>query len=119
MAGIAINHPFPAMDTVTPMRIGLLLYPGCMPAGLFAFADLLHAANRRAGKPLFETVYVAQVDGPVDCAHGLQLPVGARLEAAELDALLVPGFWTESAAQVEAALTDNAGLVAAIARLPK
>jgi transcriptional regulator GlxA family with amidase domain len=107
------------MDKTSPTRVGLLLYPGCMPAGLFAFADLLHAASRRAGRPLFETVYVAMEGDPVDCAHGLRLPVLSRLDAVELDALLVPGFWTESAAQVEAALTDNASLVAAIGRLPQ
>lgn len=101
------------------MRIGLLLYPGCMPAGLFAFADLLHAANRRAGRRLFETVYVAASADAVDCAHGLRLPVQSRLDAADCDALLVPGFWTESAAQVEAALADNAPVVAAIGRLAK
>lgn len=101
------------------MRIGLLLYPGCMPAGLFAFADLLHAANRREGRRLFETVYVAASKEPVDCAHGLRLPGQARLDGVQFDALLVPGFWTESAAQVEAALTDNAALVAAIGRLEK
>lgn len=102
-----------------PSRIGLLLYPGCMPAGLFAFADLLHAANRRAGSRLFETVYVALSGDAVDCAHGLRLPVQGRLDAAEIDALLVPGFWTESAAQVETALADNTALVAAIGRLGK
>ena len=107
------------MEEETPMRIGLLLYPGCMPAGLFAFADLLHAASRRAGRRLFETVYVALAGDAIDCAHGLRLPAQARLDAVELDALLVPGFWTESAAQVEAALADNAQLVAAIGRLPK
>lgn len=102
-----------------PTRIGLLLYPGCMPAGLLAFADLLHAANRRAGRTLFETIYVASSDAAVDCAHGLRLPVQGRLDAAQVDALLVPGFWTESAAQVEAALADNTALVAAIGRLGK
>ncbi|MGH8855061.1 MAG: AraC family transcriptional regulator, partial [Telluria sp.] len=107
------------MDTPPPFRIGLLLYPGCMPAGLLAFADLLHAANRRAGRQLAETSYVAASSGPVDCAHGLRLPAQAQLEAVELDALLVPGFWTESSSQVEAALQDNAALVAAIGRLPK
>jgi len=78
------------MDNTTPTRIGLLLYPGCMPAGLFAFADLLHAANRRAGRQLFETVYVAVDGDSVDCAHGLRLPAQSRLEAERFDALLVP-----------------------------
>jgi transcriptional regulator GlxA family with amidase domain len=104
------------MDT-RPTRIGLLLYPGCMPAGLFAFADLLHAANRRAGRHLFDTVLVAASEDPVPCAHGLRLPAQCRLDAADIDALLVPGFWTESMVQVDTALVANAALVAAIGRL--
>jgi len=107
------------MHLPPPARIGLLLYPGCMPAGLFSFADLLHAASRRAGRPLFETVYVALDEAPVACAHGLHLPPQARLAAARLDALLVPGFWTESAGQADAALSGNAALVETIARLGK
>jgi transcriptional regulator GlxA family with amidase domain len=101
------------------LRVALLLYPGCMPAGLLAFADLLHAANRRAGLRLFETVFVGLAEGEVACAHGLRLPAAQALDGAQVDALLVPGFWTESAEQVEAALADNAPLVAAIGRLGK
>lgn len=102
-----------------PLRIGLLLYPGCMPAGLLAFADLLHAANVLAGRRLFETFYVAMEGGPVACAHGLHLQAKSQLATARLDALLVPGFWAESAAQVEAALAENSALAEAIARLGK
>lgn len=100
-----------------PLRIGLLLYPGCMPAGLLAFADLLHAANRRAGRRLFATRYVAHAGDTVVCAHGLRLAVEGRLDGAELDALLVPGVWGESADAVDAALAGNGALVDAIARL--
>ena len=107
------------MPAHSPLRVGLLLYPGCMPAGLLAFADLLFAANRRAGQPLFETAYVALADGPVDCAHGLRLPAQGRLVDLPLDAVLVPGFWSESGAQVAAALDANAGLIAALGRLPR
>lgn len=107
------------MDSSTPIRVGLLLYPNCMPAGLFAFADLLQAANRRGGRRLFETVYVSAAGEAVDCAHDLRLPARARLDAVELDALLVPGFWTESFEQADTALEQNAELVAAIGRLAR
>lgn len=107
------------MPALEPLRVGLLLYPGCMPAGLLAFADLLHAANRRAGARLFETHYVALEDGPVDCAHGLRLPAQGRLAAGLPDAVLVPGFWSESGEQVAAALAGNAQLIAALGRLDK
>jgi transcriptional regulator GlxA family with amidase domain len=123
MAGNDNNEPFPAMDTSSSTRIGLLLYPGCMPAGLLAFADLLQAANRRAGRRLFETPYVAHdgdtADGPVACAHGLRLAAQASLQAGGFDALLVPGVWGESADAVDAALAGHTALVDAIARLER
>lgn len=99
-----------------PFRIGLLLFPGCMPAGLLAFADLLHAANRRAGSRLFETVYVALQAGSVECGHGLTLQAAGALQDGGYDAVLLPGFWAESAQQVEAMLTANGALVQALAK---
>lgn len=101
------------------LRIGLLLFPGCMPAGLLAFADLLHAANRRAGAALFELHFVALRPGVVECAHGVRLQAQAGFAEGAFDALLVPGFWAESAEQVEATLLANAELVTALARLGK
>jgi transcriptional regulator GlxA family with amidase domain len=90
-----------------------------MPAGLLAFADLLHAANRRSGKPVFEPVFVALKEGPVECAHGQALGATCALGEAAPDAVLVPGFWGESARQVEAVLEQNGALVRALAQLPK
>lgn len=97
------------------LRIGLLLFPGCMPAGLFAFSDLLHAANRRMGRRFFDISYVALQAGPVECAHGVILQASATLQEAPLDALLVPGFWAESAQQVDALLTQHRPLITALA----
>jgi transcriptional regulator GlxA family with amidase domain len=100
-------------------RIGLLLYPRCMPAGLFAFADLLHGANRRAAQRLFEPVFVAVQAGVVECAHGQSLHAAASLRDAGVDALLIPGFWAESPRQVSTTLADNVNLIAALGALPK
>jgi transcriptional regulator GlxA family with amidase domain len=86
-----------------------------MPAGLFAFADLLHGANRRAGRPLFEVAFAAVRPGIVECAHGVSLEASRALDDVELDALLVPGFWAESAQQVAAAIRANTELVSALA----
>jgi transcriptional regulator GlxA family with amidase domain len=90
-----------------------------MPAGLFAFADLVHAANRRAGMRLFEPVLVAAQAGMIECAHGQSLTAAAPLQSAGLDAILVPGFWAESLQQITDVLTRNAGLIAALAGLKK
>lgn len=92
------------------LRIGLLLFPGCMPAGLLAFADLLHAANRRTGRSLFETDLIAEQRGVVTCAHGLVLTANYRITELALDAILIPGFWAESAQHVDATLSDSASL---------
>ncbi|HEY1026294.1 MAG TPA: helix-turn-helix domain-containing protein [Pseudomonas sp.] len=101
------------------MRIGLLLYPDCMPAGLLAFADLLHAANRRSGRPLFEVRHVARQAGPVECAHGVILQATADLAPRTLDALLIPGFWAESAEQADTLLASNAALIKALSSAGK
>lgn len=102
-----------------PLSVGLLLFPGCMPAGLLAFGDMLHAANRRTGRALFATHYVALARGPVECAHGMLLNASLGLAEAKTDALLIPGFWAESAEQVAATLEANAPLLRALARLNK
>lgn len=99
------------------LRIGLALFPNCMPAGLLAFNDLLHAANRRSGAALFETQYVGTRKGLVECAHGLQLTASHSISELTLDAILIPGFWAESVSQAEAALAANTELVGALARI--
>ena len=100
------------------MKIGLLLYPDCMPAGLLAFADLLLAANRRAGHEAFSLCYVAHQPGAVACAHGVLLSAAEGLDDAALDALLVPSFWAESVQQVSTLLAANQPLLRQLARLP-
>lgn len=94
------------------------MYPECMPAGLFAFADLLLAANRRAGKRIFDTLFIATVAGVVQCAHGQPLVAAAAIERSDCDAVLVPGFWAESPQHIDDAMANNAGLLASLARLP-
>jgi len=111
------------MDSISamgrPLRIGLLLYPGCIPSGLLAFADLLYAANRRASQTLFETLFVALQAGPVVCAGGVSLQVSEALSEADVDALLIAGFWAESSRQVEKVVSDNHALVLALAACSK
>lgn len=100
------------------LRLGLLLYPQCMPAGLFAVADLVAAANLRAGRALFEIRWLSQDGLPVTCAHGQTLSAQASLAAAEVDAVLVPGLWTSAEADLLTFLQAQPGLVAALKGLP-
>ncbi|WP_220272011.1 GlxA family transcriptional regulator [Crenobacter cavernae] len=100
------------------LRVGLLLVPGCMPSGLFAVADILHAANLRCGRELFKTVWVAESREPVVCAHGVTLTPEQTLAEAACDAVLVPDFWAYTIKQVWRVLDANAALAATLARLP-
>ncbi len=100
------------------MRIGLLLYPGCLASGLLATADLLAAANLRAGAPVFEVQWVALEAGAVETAHGLQMQAGHRLGDAGCDALLIPGFWAYGPAHIGALLASQRPLLQALRRLP-
>ncbi|MES2818018.1 MAG: helix-turn-helix domain-containing protein [Pseudomonadota bacterium] len=97
--------------------IGLLLYPGCMPAGLFAFADLVRAANRRIGERRFQLCWVGSNLEPVDCASGMRLQPDRALADSECTALLIPGLWADSASGIAQALERHRGLIGALARL--
>src|SRR3990167_6810647 len=100
-------------------KIGLLLYPSCMPAGLFAFADLLVAANRRIGQPRFQLCWVGLDSQPVDCAQGMRLQPQSSLAQAACTAVLIPGLWAYSQARIVRALEANGGLLRVLAQLPR
>jgi transcriptional regulator GlxA family with amidase domain len=102
---------------VPPLKIGLLLYENCMPAGLFAFADLLLGANSRAGRQLFEPVWVAREETPVACAHGMTLRPRESLRTESIHALLVPGFWADSYERLEHTATRLQPLIDGLSRL--
>jgi transcriptional regulator GlxA family with amidase domain len=108
--------PTPA---VRPLRLALLLYEGCMPAGLFAAADLARAANLRTGRPLFEVQWVGLAAQPVPTWQGPALLPTASLDRTEADALLVPGLWLSSPAGLRGQLQPLQPLVQALAGLPR
>jgi len=108
-------------DAVAPqpcLRLGLLLYPQCMPAGLFAVADLVAAANLRAGRALFELCWLSLDGRPVACAHGQTLSPQAPLATAGVDAVLLPGLWTSAEADLLTFLQSRPDLIAALKCLP-
>jgi transcriptional regulator GlxA family with amidase domain len=100
------------------MTLGLVLYPGCLPAGLFMAADLLRAANLAAGRQIFQVSWLSVGDGPVDTGSGLTLPAADRLGADGCDAYLLPGAWLASAQGLDTWLHSQAHTVAALAELP-
>jgi len=101
------------------MNIGLLVYPGCVISGLFAFAELLEVANKRAGKTLFNTQWLGVDSKDVAVSTGSKTPVttikveGTLLNT-PIDALLIPGFWTNSPQHVERAIDTYQPLISAL-----
>jgi len=105
------------------MNIGLLVYPGCVASGLFAFAELLEVANKRAGIPLFTIQWLGIDEKPVPITAGSKMPIttieveGAFLNSS-IDALLIPGFWTNDPRQVERKIDTYKPLISALKMLP-
>jgi len=104
------------------MNIGLLLYPGCVISGLFAFSELMNVANRRAGKSVFNTRWVGVTRSDVDVTTGDKHPV-ARMAVAgtlldeDLDAVLIPGFWTSRQGHVEQAIENYKPIIKNLKKL--
>ena len=76
------------------MKIGLLVYPGCMAAGQLAFADLMKAANARVGQRVFECHWVGVGNGAFEVTTGVTVETRALSEC-RLHAVLVPGAWRD------------------------
>jgi hypothetical protein len=90
-----------------------------MKIGLFAFAELLEVANKRAGKQLFTTQWVGVDEKDVEITTGSKTPIMTMkiddtLINASLDGLLVPGFWTSNPSHVERVLKSYQGLISAL-----
>jgi transcriptional regulator GlxA family with amidase domain len=111
--------PISKCGKITPLRLGLLLYPGCLPAGLFAVSDMVSACNLRAGQERISLVWVALTTKPVSIAHGPTLQAQVALATAHCDVLLVPGMWLTSAQELPALLQQQQALIAQLRALPK
>lgn len=92
-----------------PMKVGLVLYPGCTPAGLFAAAEHFRVLNRCMGQPLFDPVWI----GARDPASGLPAaPITLEAAAqAPCEAYLLPGFWAETAVDIDVMLRRQGALI--------
>lgn len=97
-----------------PFRLGLVLFPGCMPAGLFAAADMVRACNLRAGQERMHVTWVGTGRGDVPTHGGPSLRAQASLGEAGCDAWLLPGLWLASTDALDAALRNQQPLVDAL-----
>ena len=104
------------------IKVGLVVYPGCMISGLFAFAELLEAANIRSGYRHFETLWVGTDLNAVPVTIGNKevvvsiSPVTTILNNS-LNAILLPGFWTSGVVELEPILRDHRDLQLALKQL--
>jgi len=101
------------------MQLGLLLYPDCMPAGLFAVADLVAACNLRLGRERVKPIWGGLDARPVTVAQGPALQPQAVLASSACDAWLLPGLWLASVDQLDAALQRHGAQIEALRRLPR
>ncbi|TXT40345.1 MAG: Transcriptional regulator AraC family [Comamonadaceae bacterium] len=102
-----------------PIRLGLLLYPNCLPAGLFAVSDMVSACNLRTGQERVSLVWVGLDTKPIHIAHGPTLQAQVTLAAADCDILLVPGLWLTSVQELPVLLQQQQALIAQLRTLPK
>ena len=105
----------PAQKRPAPRTVGLVLFPGCMPVGLFGTRDLLAAASARRGASLFDVTWVGVDREPVRVEGGLALRPDATI--GRHDIYVVPGTWDTDPAAV-AATVDRSPLVRRLAALP-
>ncbi len=101
-----------------PLHLGLVLFDGCMPAGLFAAADMVRAANLRAGRSCFRLSWVSADGRAVHSWQGPALQPEAALASAGCDAWLVPGLWTASESALAEALRAQRPLLRCLRDLP-
>jgi transcriptional regulator GlxA family with amidase domain len=101
-----------------PFRLGLVLFPGCMPAGLFATQDMLRACNLRAGQVRMTTTWVAAASTQLCTDHSPGLQPEASLADTACDAWLLPGLWLGSAAELGPTIAAHKQTVDALAAGP-
>ena len=107
------------------MHVGLALYPGCIPSGLFAASDLLEAANQLSGERYFHTTWVSD---PEHLYKGISSSFSPHMSGPslvpeksihdiDLDVLLLPGMWIRSIQELEQNLEQNQGLTNTLSKL--
>jgi len=104
------------------MKIGLVAYPGCMASGLLAFAEIISAANLRAGKTSLEITWVGEKKDVVPLTMGasatpLYMKVEETLGHSSLDLILLPGFWSDGSLKVEKQVTRYDSIIQALSKL--
>lgn len=103
----------------TSFTLGLVLFPGCMPAGLFATSDLVRACNLRAGQKRMNVKWVGVEPGVVPTYQGPAVQAETTFFEARCDAWLLPGLWVASATDLDAVVQVQHSVVQAVRGLPE
>ncbi|CAM4104878.1 AraC family transcriptional regulator with amidase-like domain [Roseateles saccharophilus] len=111
--------PVASPPSTSPFRLGLVLFPGCMPAGLFAAGDMVRACNLRAGRVQMTATWVGAELGEVPTHQGPSLRVQSTVAEAACDAWLLPGLWLTSTAALDGAVRAQGRLVDALRAQPR
>jgi transcriptional regulator GlxA family with amidase domain len=111
LASVQMMGPGP-LSTGSPLRIGVLAYPGCFASEVFGVPDLLtiasHVAHDR--EPQYE-VSVVSPRRRVEASGGVQIAVTSLRE---VDMLIVPGFELAPGLDLAATLASLGPEIAAI-----
>ncbi len=111
--------PIASIQTGKPFRLGLLLFPDCMPAGLFAAADLVRACNQRAGAERVTLVWTGSDRRNARTPARPSLATPLALADERCDAWLLPGLWMQSAGELPAAYARHAPVIETLRALPR
>ena len=102
-----------------PFTLGLALFPGCMPAGLFATSDMVRACNLRAGQVRMTVKWVGVEPGAISTHRGPVLQAETSLIESNCDAWLLPGLWLASANELDVAIRAQHKVVDAVRSLSR
>jgi transcriptional regulator GlxA family with amidase domain len=84
------------------MKIGLVMYTGAMPSGLYAFADILEGVNKVKGERIFDFYWIFADKNSVDQVMTTTMSDYPQtdLHDESMDALLIAGFWSETTEKI-------------------
>jgi len=93
-----------------------------MASGLLAFSELLMAANKRAGKRVFEPIWVGLEKGPIELTLGdprmkVMIEVEEFLWHESLEHILLPGFWSTNSAIMQEGFNRFESLIEALKKI--
>lgn len=115
------------------MKIGLVVYPGCVISGLMAFAEILTVANQRSGLNVFEIVWVDAEDvglgNPKEVKKEvilaspnktmeLSVTVQGSILDSRLEAILLPGNWVTNIEHMDEHMRTHKNLIQTLKKVP-